>query len=201
MAKLFFRYGAMGASKTANALMVKHNYTERGLNAILLKPEIDTRSGRTSVSSRIGISSEATIITKDTDILLLVDNIKNEMDLHCVIVDEAQFLSKIHISSLCTVVDTLDIPVICYGLRTDFQGELFEGSQWLLAWSDSIEEIKTICWCESKAIMNMRKINDVPTFSGDKILIGGNDSYEAVCRKHFIEEGYKYEKLREEKSF
>lgn len=200
MAKLFFRYGAMGASKTANALMVKHNYEERGLNVCLLKPDTDTRDGKTTIGSRIGISAEAHVIDKDTNILKMVENIKDEIDVHCVIVDESQFLLKKHVSDLCYIADKLDTPVICYGLRTDFRGELFEGSQWLLAWADTIEEIKTICWCESKAIMNLRKRDGVPVFTGEQVLLGGNDAYEAVCRKHFIEEGEKCKKRCKESS-
>lgn len=186
--KLFFRYGSMSSSKSANALMIKHNYEERGLNVCLLKSSLDNRDGEDFVSSRVGIKSEALNITPTTDIVAMVSKLDSEVNVNCVIVDEAQFLTKANVEALCYIVDELEIPVICYGLRTDFQGNLFEGSKWLLAWADSIEEIKTICWCESKATMNMRKQDGKSIFTGDQVAIGGNDMYESVCRKHFNRE-------------
>jgi thymidine kinase len=186
--KLYFRYGAMSSSKSANALMIKHNYEERGLNVCLLKPSIDDRDGVSSVSSRIGINSEATNVYPDSDIKAIVGSKDDEVNISCVLVDEAQFLTKSNVEDLCYIVDEMNIPVICYGLRTDFQGNLFEGSKWLLAWADTIEEIKTICWCEGKATMNMRKQDGTPIFSGSQVFLGGNDVYESVCRQHFNRE-------------
>ena len=133
MAKLYFRYGAMGSSKTANAVMVQYNYQERGQRALMLKPRLDNRDGERFVGSRAGLRAPCSYV-EEMDALPL-------KEYHCIIVDEAQFLSKAQVQKLVDVVDQLHIPVICYGLRTDFRGELFEGSQWLLAWADTIEEI------------------------------------------------------------
>ena len=135
MAKLYFRYGAMGSSKTANAIMVEYNYAERGQNVLMLKPRLDNRDGERIVKSRSGLTTNCRFVEE-----------LNEIDIkkyHCIIVDEAQFLTKDQVAELVHIVDDCQIPVICYGLRTDFQNNLFEGSQWLLAWADSIEEIKT----------------------------------------------------------
>ena len=139
MAKLYFRYGAMGSSKTANAIMVRFNYMERGQSCIILKPRLDTRDGERIVASRSGLKAECAYIEEAESLDL------GKYD--CVIVDEAQFLTKAQVETLVHIVDDLNVPVIAYGLRADFRGELFEGSKWLLAWADSIEEIKTVCWC------------------------------------------------------
>ena len=150
MAKLYFRYGAMGSSKTANAIMVQYNYQERGQRALLMKPRLDNRDGADRVGSRSGLSARCRFV-EDMD----------GMDLsqyNCIIVDEAQFLAKAQVEKLVSVVDDQNIPVICYGLRADFQGNLFEGSQWLLAWADTIEEVKTVCWCGRKATCNTRVV-------------------------------------------
>ena len=136
MAKLYFRYGAMSSSKTANALMVKYNYGERGQNALLVKPAIDVRDGVRTVKSRCGLSSEC-VLFHEMDIAAI-----KRGDYDCIIVDEAQFLSKDEVRLLTDIVDEYNVPVICYGLRTDFQGNFFEGSHWLMAWADTIEEIK-----------------------------------------------------------
>lgn len=182
MAKLYFRYGSMGSSKTANALMVKYNYEERGQNVILVKPEIDTRDDEGIIKSRMGLKAPVVTISKDKNIIELIDIYKK---VDCIIVDEAQFLNKQQVHQLCTLVDDYNIPVICYGLRTDFIGNLFEGSQWLLALADSIEEVKTVCFCGKKAIMNMRLNDGEPVFEGEQVQIGGNESYIAVCRNHW----------------
>lgn len=182
MAKLFFRYGAMGSSKTANALMVEYNYRERGKNAILIKPQTDNRDGELSIKSRIGLERECMLVEefveKNDDELLIYD---------CVIVDEAQFCSKEQIEFFVHVVDDLNIPVICYGLRADFQNVLFPGSMWLLAWADIIEEIKTVCWCGKAAKCNARFNENGIVREGDQVVIGGNSSYIALCRKHLNE--------------
>jgi len=179
MAKLYFRYGAMGSSKTANAIMVEYNYTERGQKVLMLKPRLDNRDGERTVMSRSGLKTECRFVEELDDL--------NVREYHCLIVDEAQFLTKHQVAKLVQIVDELQIPVICYGLRTDFQNNLFEGSKWLLAWADTIEEIKTICWCGRKAICNARIINGRVVKEGDQILLGGNSQYVSLCRKHFTE--------------
>lgn len=188
MAKLYFRYGAMGASKTANALMVAYNYKERGQHALLLKPATDTRVKENVITSRVGLSEEAHLIDRERNITDLVTKIvESGRAIHCVIIDESQFLSKQQVRQLTDIVDRLNIPVIAYGLRADFRGELFEGSLWLLAWADTIEEIKTVCFCSKKAIMNARISDEIVVKEGDQIEIGGNESYVALCRKHWKE--------------
>ena len=177
MAKLYFRYGAMGSSKTANAIMVQYNYHERGQNALLIKPSLDNRDGERIVGSRSGLSAPC-VYMEDIDSI--------DVSLYnCIIVDEAQFLKKEQVEKLVHIVDDLNIPVICYGLRADFRGELFEGSTWLLAWADTIEEIKTVCWCGRKATYNARVVDGRVTKSGEQIVLGGNESYVALCRKHW----------------
>ena len=183
MAKLYFRYGAMGSSKTANALMVAFNYNEKGRRALLLKSAIDTRDGDGLLESRIGLSSPCKHIDDYID-----ENgsiISPDFSLYnCVIVDEAQFMTEYQVSALCNIVDTLDIPVICYGLRTDFQGKLFPGSAALLAMADKIEETKTLCWCGAKATHNARYDGNGIVREGNQVMIGGNDRYVGLCRKH-----------------
>lgn len=183
MAKLFFRYGAMGSSKTANALMVEYNYRERGKRALLVKPKTDIRDGVNKIRSRIGIEQECILLE---DLQQMKEKEIQEYD--CVIVDEAQFAKKEQVEFLVYIVDRLSISVICYGLRTDFRNELFEGSMWLLAWADIIEEIRTVCWCGKAAICNAR-FNEFGKVirTGEQVVLGGNDSYTALCRKHFYE--------------
>ena len=177
MAKLYFRYGAMGSSKTANAIMVQYNYRERGQNALLLKPRLDSRDGEKLVGSRSGLCAPCEFVE---------DLGKIDLGLYdCLIVDEAQFLTKSQVEQLVDIVDGRGIPVICYGLRADFQGNLFEGSHWLLAWADTIEEIKTVCWCGRKATCNARVANGKVVKAGEQIVLGGNESYVALCRKHW----------------
>jgi len=177
MAKLYFRYGAMGSSKTANAIMVRHNYMERGQKVLILKPRLDNRDGETIIGSRCGLTCECEFI-EDIDRF-------NVKDFDCVIVDEAQFLTKAQVEKLVHIVDVDNVPVIAYGLRADFQGNLFEGSQWLLAWADTIEEVKTICWCGKKATCNARLLNGKVVKEGEQIQLGGNESYISLCRKHW----------------
>ena len=179
MAKLYFRYGAMGSSKTANAVMVQYNYQERGQKALMLKPRLDNRDGERVVGSRAGLHAACSYM-EEIDQLPL-------RDYDCVIVDEAQFLKKAQVERLVEIVDQMNIPVICYGLRTDFQGNLFEGSQWLLAWADTIEEIKTVCWCGRKATNNARVLDGRVVKDGQQILLGGNESYVALCRRHWAQ--------------
>lgn len=182
MAKLFFRYGAMGSSKTANALMVEYNYRERGKKAILAKPMTDTRDGEHIIKSRIGLQN---FCIHMEDLVGMGDDELSQYD--CIIVDEAQFCTKSQIEYLVHVVDDLNIPVICYGLRADFRNELFEGSLWLLAWADVIEEIKTVCWCGKAARCNARFNENGIIREGAQVVLGGNSSYIALCRKHLRE--------------
>ena len=182
MAKLYFRYGAMGSSKTANALMVEYNYRERGKRALLAKPATDTRDGEKIVSSRMGLKRNC-IWTEE--LLEITDEQLKAYD--CVIVDEAQFCSKEQVEFLTYIVDELHIPVICYGLRADFRNELFPGSMWLLAWADEIEEIKTVCWCGKAAKCNARFNEHGIVREGAQVVLGGNDSYIALCRQHLKE--------------
>ena len=182
MAKLFFRYGAMGSSKTANALMVEYNYRERGKKAIMAKPMTDTRDGKRIIRSRIGLERPCVLVE---DLVLMPEEEIKEYD--CVIVDEAQFCTKSQIEFFVHLVDDLNIPVICYGLRADFRNELFEGSLWLLAWADVIEEIRTVCWCGKAARTNARFNDQGIIREGDQVCLGGNTSYIALCRKHWKE--------------
>ncbi len=177
MAKLYFRYGAMGSSKTANAIMVQYNYTERNQKVLMVKPRLDTRDGERTVKSRCGLAAECVFAEELPNIDI--------SSYDCVIVDEAQFLTKSQVEALVRIVDDLNVPVIAYGLRTDFQGNFFEGSQWLMAWADTIEEVKTICWCGRKATCNARVINAQVVKEGDQILLGGSSQYVSLCRKHW----------------
>ena len=180
MAKLYFRYGAMGSSKTANALMVGYNYYERGKTALLVKPQLDDRDGEGYVASRMGLRQKCDFVEH------LVTMTPEEIRKYdCIIVDEAQFCTKEQVEFLVHIVDDLSVPVICYGLRTDFQRNLFSGSMWLLAWADVIEEIKTVCWCGKAATCNARfnEKGEMIT-QGDQVVLGANDSYIALCRKH-----------------
>lgn len=179
MAKLYFKYGAMGSSKTANALITKFNYEERGMKVWLIKPSVDDRDGANAVKSRIGLYAEAYVVTPDKD---LMTEYKNHNDIDVIIADECQFLTPNQIDDLRKIVDLYDIPVLCFGLRTDFLTKLFPGSHRLFEVADSISEIKTICACGKKAIINARiDENGNVVTEGDQILIGGNDSYVAMC--------------------
>ncbi len=179
MAKLYFKYGAMGSSKTANALITKFNYEERGMKVWLIKPSIDDRDGANAVKSRIGLYAEAYVVTPDIN---LIEEYEKQKDINVIIADECQFLTPKQIDGLRTIVDEYDIPVLCFGLRTDFLTHLFPGSRRLFEVADSISEIKTICTCGKKAIINARiDENGKIVTEGDQILIGGNDSYVAMC--------------------
>ena len=179
MAKLYFRYGAMGSSKTANAIMVRHNYLERGQRVLMLKPRLDNRDGETMIASRSGLRCHCHFI-EDLDRF-------NVRDYDCLIVDEAQFLTRAQVERLVRVVDIDNVPVIAYGLRCDFRNELFEGSQWLLAWADTIEEVKTICWCGKKAVCNARVVDGKVAREGEQIVLGGSESYVSHCRRHWAQ--------------
>jgi thymidine kinase len=179
MAKLYFKYGAMGSSKTANALITKFNYEERGMKVWLIKPSIDNRDGATTVRSRIGLEAEASVITPDMDIYEAFSRLEGY---HVIITDECQFFTAAQIDQLRRIVDQKNIPVLCFGLRTDFLTHLFEGSRRLFEVADSITEIKTICTCGKKAIVNARidGLGRVVTVGG-QIMLGGNASYVTMC--------------------
>lgn len=188
MAKLFFYYSAMNAGKSTILLQSSYNYRERGMRTLLLTPEIDTRDGQGFIYSRIGLKAEATMFSPIDDLLQLVRNELEQSKIDCVLVDESQFLSRKQVSQLCQVADELNIPVLTYGLRTDFRGDLFEGSQYLLAWADTLNEIKTICHCGSKATMVLRIGPDgEPVKEGSQVEVGGNERYLSVCRRHHRE--------------
>jgi|TARA_Y200000002_G_scaffold313519_1_gene270984 thymidine kinase len=188
VAKLYFYYSAMNAGKTTNLLQSRHNYVERGMNTLVIKPRIDSRSGENRVRSRIGLEAEAVDVDASINLLDLVQNASETQPIDCVLVDEAQFLSADQVDQLTEVVDALNIPVLAYGLRTDFLGALFEGSRQLLALSDELREIKTICHCGRKATMVVRFDGEgQPMHSGDQIQIGGNETYVSMCRRHFKE--------------
>ena len=186
MAKLYFYYSAMNAGKTTTLLQSAHNYRERGMRTLILAPRLDDRAGG-RVASRIGLQSEAVGFDADTDLQQLVErDIAAHGPLHCVLVDESQFLSRAQVWQLSEVVDALRIPVLCYGLRTDFRGELFEGSQHLLAWADELVEIKTICHSGSKATMTVRvDASGRAVQEGPQVEIGGNERYVSVSRSEF----------------
>ena len=183
MAKLYFYYSAMNAGKTTHLLQSSHNYRERGMQTLILSSSLDDRFGQGVVKSRIGIESPSIIFNQKENLFELV---KGHGPVDCVLVDEAQFLSKAQVYQLTEVVDKLDIPVLAYGLRTDFQGELFEGSQYLLAWADEMRELKTICHTGKKAIMVVRIDERGQAIkTGAQIQIGGNERYVSVSRAEY----------------
>lgn len=188
MAKLYFYYSAMNAGKSTILLQSSYNYRERGMQTIIMAPEIDTRSGG-KVVSWIGIESDAILFDAAENLHSKVIAQRDQQQLEnlkCVLIDEAQFLTRRQVMQLCEVCDNEGIPVLTYGIRTDFQGHLFDGSQALLALADSLVELKTICHCGRKATMNLRiDTKGQPIKDGNQVQIGGNESYQAVCRKHF----------------
>ena len=186
MAKLHFFYSTMNAGKSTSLLQSNHNYKETGLDTLIFLPDETSKLSKGKIVSRIGLSAKAIITKKDFDFYTFVKNNKTKM-LSCVLIDEAQFLSKIQVRQLGKVADLLNIPVMCYGIRTDFQGELFEGSSELLSLADNLIELKTICYdCGRKATMVVRRDeNNKIVTEGSKVVVGGNDIYTPVCRKHF----------------
>lgn len=188
MAKLYFYYSSMNAGKSTTLLQSSYNYQERGMTTLVYTAAIDDRYGVGKVASRIGISQDALLFYKESDLFSEISERNSAQKLHCILIDEAQFLTKEQVYQLTEVVDKLKIPVLCYGLRTDFQAELFEGSRYLLAWADQLEELKTICYCGRKANFVVRlNMNGEAVADGDQIQIGGNDSYLSVCRQHYKE--------------
>ena len=193
MAKLYFRYGAMGSSKSANILMVRYNYEERGQYAILLKPRTDDRDGEHKIQSRIGLSAPAEYVD---DFLKEISKLWNGKEteylyhgkkVNAILVDEAQFLSPEEVDALSDIVDFYEIPILCYGLRTDFLNHLFPGSRRLMEIADVLEEVPTVCWCGKRAQCNTRYSNGKIVREGAQIMLGSNESYVALCRKHYKE--------------
>lgn len=198
MSKLYFRYGAMNCGKSTNLLQVAHNYEERGLNVLILKPRTDTKGGD-RILSRLGVTRRVDfLIDKDQDLFKLIEEYVKEKKVDCILVDEAQFMKKHHIDEMFSISVNLDIPVICYGLRTDFMMNGFEGSERLLLLAHSVEELKTICKCGKKAMLNGRLINGEFVFQGDQVAIDQIDNVEyiALCPKCYFKFKEKYEKSR-----
>ena len=186
MAKLYFSYSAMNAGKSTILLQASHNYRERGMHTLLLTSSFDDREGKGRIASRIGLGMEAELFHPDTDLhaFIAAEHERNRVD--CVFIDEAQFLSEKQVWQLARIGDEMGIPVMCYGLRTDFQGKLFPGSAILLAIADQLREIRTICWCGSKATMVVRLDGEGRIIEdGEQIVIGGEDKYVSLCRKHW----------------
>jgi len=188
MAKLYFYYSAMNAGKSTVLLQSSHNYNERGMKTLLLTPIIDARAGLGTIASRIGLSKDARPFSQDDDLFELSCKTHEDGAIACVLIDEAQFLSRDQVEQLGRVADEKGIPVLCYGLRTDFQGNLFPGSAALLGWADNLIELKTICKCGRKATMNLRTDEHGNAIKeGEQVEIGGNERYIAMCRKCFVE--------------
>ena len=188
MAKLYFYYSSMNAGKSTALLQSSYNYRERGMNTLILAPLLDDRFGVGKVTSRIGLESKALTFRSEEDLLELIRKRHEEEPLNCVLVDEAQFLTKEQVFQLGEVTDDLNIPVLAYGIRTDFQGEPFPGSKYLLAWADNLKELKAICFCGNKATMVIRLDQEGNAITqGSQVEIGGNDRYVSMCRKHFKE--------------
>ena len=186
MAKLYFYYSTMNAGKSTTLLQSSFNYRERDMHTLLLTAAIDDRFGQGKVSSRIGLSQKADLFSSDDDLLEHIKIKNSQKKIDCVLVDESQFLSETQVWQLSDVCDDLNIPVLCYGIRTDFQGQLFPGSKALLAWADVLEELKTICHCGKKANMVVRvDIQGNALKEGSQVEIGGNERYVSLCRKHF----------------
>ena len=185
MAQLYYKYGTMNSGKTIEILKVAHNYEEQGKPVVIMTSALDTRDGFGKVSSRIGMKREAVAIDNEMDIFGFIEKMKPKP--YCVLIDEAQFLKRHHVYDLARVVDELGVPVMAFGLKNDFRNELFEGSKHLLLLADKIDEIKTICqYCSKKATMVLRTQDGKPTYEGEQIQIGGNETYIPVCRKHYF---------------
>ncbi|MDG4510077.1 thymidine kinase [Streptococcus suis] len=185
MAQLYYKYGTMNSGKTIEILKVAHNYEEQGKPVVIMTSALDTRDAFGVVSSRIGMRREAVAIDDEMDIFGYIQKIQPRP--YCVLIDEAQFLRRHHVYDLARVVDELDVPVMAFGLKNDFRNELFEGSKHLLLLADKLDEIKTICqYCSKKATMVLRTQDGKPTYEGEQIQIGGNETYIPVCRKHYF---------------
>lgn len=188
MSKVYFYYSAMNAGKSTVLLQSSYNYQERGMRTLLFAPAVDQRAGLGRIASRIGLEADANAFTTNDNLYKIVAVEHAEKPIACVLIDEAQFLTRRQVEQLAAVADELDLPVLCYGLRTDFQGNLFEGSAALLGWADDLIELKTICHCGRKATMNLRVGPDGKAVrEGAQVEIGGNERYVAMCRRHFRE--------------
>ena len=189
MAKLYFQYSTMNAGKSTVLLQASHNYRERGMETYLLTANLDDRAGQGRIASRIGIGEAADTFLPDTDMFAMIDARLAQGKVACVFIDEAQFLSKDQVWQLARAVDDLRVPVMCYGLRVDFRGELFPGSAALLALADEMREVRTICHCGKKATMVVRRGADGKALTdGAQVQVGGNETYVSLCRKHWREE-------------
>ncbi|MGQ4276705.1 thymidine kinase [Pseudidiomarina sp. E22-M8] len=188
MASLYYTYSAMNAGKSTSLLQVAHNYEERDQRVLLLTPAVDERAGKGKIASRLGIDRQALAFTSGTDLAALIEARDSQTSIDCVLIDEAQFLTEAQVWQLTDVVDRIDIPVMCYGIRTDAFGQAFPGSAVLLAVADKVNEMKTICYCGRKATMNLRIDERGEAVKvGEQIAIGGNERYISCCRKHWKE--------------
>lgn len=186
MAQLYFYYSAMNAGKSTSLLQSAYNYRERGMHVLLYTAAIDDRYGVGNISSRIGLKADAALFNENTNLWTDVQAAHTQQAIDCILIDEAQFLRREQVRQLVEIVDELDIPVLAYGLRTDFLGNTFEGSHALLAWADKLSELKTVCHCGRKASFVVRRDPEGNAINtGDQVVIGGNDRYESLCRKHF----------------
>lgn len=188
MAQLYYRYSTMNAGKSIELIKVAYNYEERGKQVMTLVPATDNRYGTGLITSRIGIQREAMVVGDDTNILELYMRENEKRHIDCILIDECQFLKKHHVQELVEIVDSCEVPVLAYGLKNDFRNELFEGSYYLLIYADKIEEIKTICWCGRKATHNARLDGKGGiTRQGEQVVLGANDKYIGLCRRHWME--------------
>jgi len=186
MAQLYFYYSAMNAGKSTSLLQSAYNYKERGMEALIFTAAVDNRFGEGKVTSRIGLEAKAQLFSDQTDLLETIHQLALKTPVDCLFIDEAQFLTKVQVQQLISIVDDLHIPVLSYGLRTDFLGETFEGSRYLMAWADKLVELKTICHCGRKATFVVRiDEHGSPVTEGAQVEVGGDDRYESMCRKHF----------------
>ncbi len=188
MAKLYFNYSTMNAGKSTILLQASHNYKERGMDTYLITAQLDDRVGQGKIGSRIGISADADLFNADSDLFAMIETRLNAGPIACVLIDEAQFLSDAQVWQLARAVDDLKVPIMAYGLRVDFLGNLFPGSAALLALADEMREVRTICYCGKKATMVVRQDENGKTLTGgEQVQIGGNETYVSLCRKHWRE--------------
>lgn len=187
MASLYFKYAAMNSGKSTQLLQAHYNYVERGMNPVAMTAQLDNRHGTGKITARIGLDLSAETFDKDTDIFAHISAMNVQKKIDALLIDESQFMSEAQVLQCAKIVDDLDIPVMCYGLKTDFMGKLFTGSEALVRYADNLEEIKTICWCGKKATQTARVTeNGEVVRAGAQVQIGGNDMYTSLCRKHFI---------------
>ena len=189
MAQLYFYYSSMNAGKSTALLQSAYNYQERGMHSFILSAALDDRYGIGKVTSRIGLAADAQLFSGTDHLFNILQTQHQQRHIDCVLIDESQFLSREQVKQLTQVVDQLNIPVLCYGIRTDFRGELFPGSQYLLAWADKLVELKTVCHCGRKATMVVRTDEQGNVIrDGEQVVIGGNERYESLCRRHFSQQ-------------